>query len=192
VGTEHLAMTYVVCTFRQRWWSPLPLAIWQCKSLNLFKFELQILTKNSQKLDLNIAVMNNQITSSKNTKFLSLTIEETLSWKSHIKRLQILPLQSQYILSTLLFVITNKYLFTTNQEIHNINTKYNTNLHPPICNLMIYQKGVYFSGIKLFNHLPPNIKTLSKEIKLFKPALKRFLFLHSFYSVEEYFGYMYN
>jgi hypothetical protein len=114
------------------------------------------------------------------------------SCRQLFKRLQILPLQSQYILSTLLFVVKNKDLFPTNQEIHNINTRYNTNLHPPICNLMIFQKGVYFSSIKLFNHLSPNIKTLSKEIKLFKPALKRFLFLHSFYSVEAYFGYTYN
>jgi hypothetical protein len=39
---------------------------------------LQFLTKNSQKLDLNITLTNNQITSSKNTKFLGLTIEETI------------------------------------------------------------------------------------------------------------------
>ena len=136
--------------------------------------------------------MNNQITSSTNTKFLGLEIEETLSWKAHInhlmsklssacyamrvitllmteetlkmiyhayvhsiltysiifwgnssqstyifkiqkriirimtksgrtdlcrqlfKRLRILPLKSQYILSTLLFVVKNKDLFTTN------------------------------------------------------------------------------
>jgi hypothetical protein len=103
-----------------------------------------------------------------------------------------LPLKSQYILSTLLFVVKNKDLFITNQEIHNINTRCNTDLHPPICNLMAFQKGVYFSGIKLYNHLPLNLKSLSKEIKLFKPALKRFLLLHSFYSVEEYRGYMTN
>ena len=239
--------------------------------LNLNKTTyLQFLTKNSQKLNLNITLMNNQITSSTNTKFLGLTIEETVSWKAHInqimlrlssacyairvitplmtvdtlkmvyhscihsiitygiifggnsphsthifkiqkriirimtksrrrdscrqlfKRLEILPLKSQYILSTLLFVVKNKDLFTTNQEIHNINTRCNTNLHPPTCNLMVYQKGVYFSGIKLFNHLPPDIKSLSKEIKLFKPALKRFLFSHLFYSVEEYFDYRCN
>ena len=239
--------------------------------LNLNKTTyLQFLTKNSQKLDLNITLMNNQITSSTNTKFLGLTIEQTLSWKAHIKqimlrlssacyairvitplmtedilkmiyysyvhsiitygiifwgnsphsthifkiqkrvirimtksrrrdscrqlfkRLEILPLKSQYILSTLLFVVKNKDLFTTNQEIRNINTRCNTNLHPPVCNLMAFQKGVYFSGIKLYNHLPTYLKNLSKEIKLFKTALKRFLFLHSFYSVEEYLGYRRN
>ena len=63
--------------------------------------------------------------------------------------------------ATILFVVKNKELFTTNQEIHNINTRCNKNLHPPVSNLAIFQKGVYFSGIKLFNHLPPNIKIIS-------------------------------
>jgi hypothetical protein len=104
-----------------------------------------------------------------------------------LKQLEILPLQSQYILSILLFVIKNKELHTTNQEIHNINTSFNINLHLPVCNLALFQKGAYFSGIKLFNHLPLQIKRLSNNIKLFKSALKKFLTLHSFYSVEEYF-----
>jgi len=32
-------------------------------------------------------LLNNQITNSTNTKFLGLTIEETLSWKSHINQI---------------------------------------------------------------------------------------------------------
>jgi hypothetical protein len=112
------------------------------------------------------------------------------SCKQLFKRLEILPLQSQYIFPVLLFVVKNKDLFTTNQ--HNINTRSNINLHPPVCNLTIFQNGAYFSGIKLFNHLPLKIKSLSNKIRLFKPALKRFLNLNSFYSVEEYFEYSYN
>jgi hypothetical protein len=108
------------------------------------------------------------------------------------KQLAILPLQSQYIFSLLLFVVKNKELFTFNQEIYNLNTRSNTNLHLPICNLTIFQKGAYYSGIKLFHHLPQKIKSLSNEIKLFKPTLKSFLNLHTFYSVEEYFEYNYN
>ena len=47
----------------------------------------QFRTKNSQKLDPNITLMNNQITNSTNTKFLSLTAEETLLWKHHINQI---------------------------------------------------------------------------------------------------------
>ena len=108
------------------------------------------------------------------------------SCRQLFKRLENLPLQSQYILSVLLFVVKNKDLYTTNQEIHSINTISNINLHPAVCNLTVFQKGVYFSGIKLFNHLPLNIKCLSSEIKSFKPALKRFLNLHSFYFKHSY------
>ena len=50
---------------------------------------LQFQTKNTQKLDLNITLMNNQITNSKNTKFLGLNIDETLSWKSHINQISL-------------------------------------------------------------------------------------------------------
>jgi len=101
------------------------------------------------------------------------------SCRQLFKRLDILPLQSEYILWLLLFVVKNKDLYTTNQEIHSINTRSNINLHPPVCNMTVFQKVVYFSGIKLFNHLPLNIRSLSNEIKSFKPALKRFLNLHS-------------
>jgi len=114
------------------------------------------------------------------------------SCRQLFKRLEILPSKSQYILSTLLLVVKNNDLFTTNQEIHKINTRCNANLHPPTSNLAIFQKGVYCSGIKLYNHLPPNITSLAKDIKLFKPALKRFLCSHSFYSVDKYFAYRHN
>jgi len=89
-------------------------------------------------------------------------------------------------------VVKNKDLYSINQEIHNINTRSNINLHLPVCNLTLIQKGAYFSGIKLFNHLPPRIKILSNEIKLFKPALKRFFDTSSFYSVDEYLEHSYN
>ena len=57
-------------------------------SINLDKTTyLQFWTKNSQKLDLNITLLNNQIINSTNTKFLGLTIEEMLSWKCHINQI---------------------------------------------------------------------------------------------------------
>jgi hypothetical protein len=109
------------------------------------------------------------------------------SCRQLFKQLEVLPLQSQYILSTLLFVVKNKNLFATNQHFHTISTRYNSDLHLPTCNLTLYQKGAYFSGIKLFNHLPQKLKGLSVDIKVFKPALLRFLKEYYFYSVEEYF-----
>jgi len=56
----------------------------------------------------------------------------------------------------------------------------------------IFQKGADYSDVKLFNHLPLKIRSISNEIKLFKTTLKMFLSLHSFYSVEEYLEYSFN
>jgi hypothetical protein len=105
------------------------------------------------------------------------------------KKLEILPLYSQYIFSLLMFVIKNKHLFSTNCQFHNIHTRSKTNLHPPTANLTKFQKGVYYSGIKIFNNFPHNIKDLATEIKLFRNALKRFVLIISFYNSEEYFNY---
>ena len=50
-----------------------------------------------------------------------------------------------------------------------------------------YQKGVYYLGVKVFNMLPPHIKTESDNPKKFKMILQTFLHENSFYSLEEYF-----
>jgi hypothetical protein len=71
------------------------------------------------------------------------------------KHLRILPLQSQYIISLLIFLMDN-----AKSEIHSIHTRQNFNLHKPQANLTLYQKGAYYSGIKIFNHLPSNIRNL--------------------------------
>ena len=50
----------------------------------------------------------------------------------------------------------------------------------------MYQKGVYYSVIKIYNHLPTAIKDLSDDKNTFKVALKKHLLHNSFYSLEEY------
>ena len=90
------------------------------------------------------------------------------------KQLQILILPSQYILSLLVFVAKNRNPFLSNSENHNLNTRYNYNLHLPTTNLTLVQKGVLYSGSKIFNNLPPHIKSLSDDFKHFKRKLKEF------------------
>jgi hypothetical protein len=90
----------------------------------------------------------------------------SVSCRELFKKLKILLLQSQYILSLLLFVIKNRDLFKSNSEIHGINTRHGTDLHPPVSNLTTFQKGTYF-GIQVFNRLPFSIKDLSHKEKQF-------------------------
>jgi hypothetical protein len=55
--------------------------------------------------------------------------------------------------------------------------------------LNIYQKGVYYSGVKIFNSLPQDIKTHIDNPRIFKikRAVKKFLSTNSFYSLNEYY-----
>jgi len=48
------------------------------------------------------------------------------SYRELFKNLKVLPLQSQYIFPLLLFVVKNRELFRSNSDVHNINTKYNS------------------------------------------------------------------
>jgi len=75
-----------------------------------------------------------------------------------------------------------------NSEIHNINIRNKSNLHRPISKLSAYQKGTYYSGIKMFNSLPSQVKDLSHNRNKFKRALKNFLYFHSFYTLDKYFS----
>jgi hypothetical protein len=68
-----------------------------------------------------------------------------------------------------------------------INTKLGTTL--TTVNITKYYKGPNISGLKSFNHLPLNIKSLANDMKSFKTSLKRFLYHHCLYSIEEYYEY---
>jgi len=57
----------------------------------------------------------------------------------------------------------------------------------PRAHLNIYQKGVYYSGFKIFNSLPWAIKTYIDNPRTFKKAVNKFLYTKSFYSLNEYY-----
>jgi len=109
------------------------------------------------------------------------------SCRDFYKKLQILSLPSQYIFPLLVFVNKNGSCFISNSEIHDINTRHNCNLHLPSTNLTLVQKGVLFSGNKIYNHLPLNIKMPSKDAKRFKSALRTYLTEHAFCSLNGYY-----
>jgi hypothetical protein len=85
-----------------------------------------------------------------------------------------------------MFVINNKDLFLTNLNHYEISTRQANNLHLRQANLTLYQKGVHYSGIKIFDSLPTEIKNISNKPKKFKRDSKQFLY-HSFYTLDEYF-----
>jgi hypothetical protein len=110
------------------------------------------------------------------------------SCRELFKKLGILTLYSQYIFSTLMFVIKHKDLFKVNTEVHEINTRHKLDFRVPSVRLTRIQKRLYYSGITLFNALPLIMKQAAQNVKKFKYALKVFLIENSFYTVEEYFN----
>jgi hypothetical protein len=111
-----------------------------------------------------------------------------VSCRNLFKKLQILPLTSQYMLSLFVFVVQTKILFLTNKENHNLDNRQWDNLYFSQANLTIYQKGAYYSGITIFNNLPLEIKNVAGNHKKFKVALKKCLHIYSFDTAEEYFS----
>jgi hypothetical protein len=84
-----------------------------------------------------------------------------VSCRNVFKRLEILPHASQYILSLMLFVVSNKNLFNLNSEKHNTRTRQLNNFYQAVANLSVYQNGVYYMGIRVYNNIPPHIKDIS-------------------------------
>jgi predicted restriction endonuclease len=87
-----------------------------------------------------------------------------------------------------MFVARNSELSVTNANVHNFPTRSHNDLHLPIANLSVFQKGVYFSGVKIINNLAADLKQTFYDIYKFKKALKKFLLDNSFYSLEEYYS----
>jgi len=74
-----------------------------------------------------------------------------------------------------MFVVKNSYLIESNSDFHILSTRYDSDLHLCIANLTIFQKGAFYSGIKMYKHLPQSLKELSNDVRQFRLALKRIL-----------------
>lgn len=65
-------------------------------------------------------------------------------------------------------------LFTTNNQIHNYNTRSSQKLHTPLCRLNTRKFSIAFQGAKLFNSLTNDIVNTA-SLSLFKKKLKTYL-----------------
>jgi hypothetical protein len=80
-------------------------------------------------------------------------------------------------------VVNNKNYFTINAGDYNTLT-IQRNLNLPQGKYGYFLKWIYYSGIKIFNSLPTEIKDLSDNPEKFKIALKHFLYSHSYYTLD--------
>jgi hypothetical protein len=86
----------------------------------------------------------------------------------------------------------DSYQFISNA--HNRNTRQgcNFNLYKPLASLSLYHKGAYYMGVRVFNHLHVYIKQLYNDPVNFKLVLKEILCVHSFYTLNDYFNFIYD
>jgi len=82
------------------------------------------------------------------------------------------------MLSLLMFLVQN-FFFLTNNENHNLDTRQRNNLYLPQANLTIYQKGAYYSGIKIFNNLPLLLVPKKKKLNCSEKILIHLFILHN-------------
>jgi hypothetical protein len=108
------------------------------------------------------------------------------SCKELFKKLEILPFESQYIFSVLLFVVRNRKHFITNYVNHNVETRRCENLHLPHTWLTLCQNGVYFNGVSIYNKLTLYLEELVESPKIFKRTLRKCLVSHCCYSLDEF------
>jgi hypothetical protein len=71
----------------------------------------------------------------------------------------------------MLFIIGNPDKFHVGLEIHELHTRTKNKLFIPAVNLTSVQKGITFSGIKIYNTLPSSILNLKNNMKQFKNQL---------------------
>ena len=102
------------------------------------------------------------------------------------QQLEILPVQCQYIISIMNFIISVQEIFQTNSSVHNINTCNKHHLHRPNANLCIKKKKVHFmlpsefSTFTIYSGSPQECD----KVKL-KVALRKYLNTPSFQCINE-------
>ena len=82
--------------------------------------------------------------------------------------------------------VKNKVYFIANYERHGVSSRQSKNFHLPSASTSIYQHGVQYSGVKLFNKLPTALKECADNVKQFKSLLKTYSTTHCFYTLDEF------
>jgi hypothetical protein len=105
--------------------------------------------------------------------------------KPHFIKNKILTLPSLYILQSIINNLKNTANQTLNKDVHDHNTRHNTDLHTIRHRSKLTQVNSNYINSKLFNRLPKHIKSI-KNNHNFLNSLKQFLLTNAFYSVDEY------
>jgi hypothetical protein len=103
------------------------------------------------------------------------------------RKLGILTMIAQYILSSMSFLSSNLEIFTFNSSIHTINTRQRLKLHKPLVRLKLYQQSLYYNCVNIYNKFPDDLAKLILNKEQFLKQLKKYLIDKPFYTMEEFF-----
>ena len=108
------------------------------------------------------------------------------SCKQKFKELGVLRVMSLCVLEVLCCMRKYSRSTSENSSFQNHNTRRKIDLHIQSCRTASYKKSVINTGIKLFNHLPSELKQLH-DFKQFRKKLKLLLLNKPLYKLNEYF-----
>jgi hypothetical protein len=86
------------------------------------------------------------------------------SCRQLFRKLNILPLPSQYIFQLILFIVNNRDLSNVLPEFRSLKIRQNYNPYPLSSNMSIYQRRPYNFGLNIFDNLPVHIKSLLHNV----------------------------
>ena len=116
---------------------------------------------------------------------IMLRLGPRISCREGFKKFGILTVPCLYMYALMLFVVKNPNIYQTNNSIHNLKMRHDK-LHVSSIRLSSIQKGVHYSSVKIFNHLPQSISKFHNNVHIFKTRLRNFLITSAFYSIDEY------
>jgi hypothetical protein len=122
----------------------------------------------------------------KRTVRIIVGVKSGTSYRNLFMSFEILPLSCEYIFTLMNFVVNNQEHFQTSSARHSVNPSNKNHIHRPTANISCFQKCAHYAGIKIFNRLLSNLRSLMNKKAQYKAALKRYLNTHPFYSVEEF------
>ena len=84
------------------------------------------------------------------------------------------------------FLSHNLEIYAFDFRVYGINMRNKLQLYKLTANLILYQKGLYYMIVKIFNELPEYIAELVVNKKRFISTLKKYLVNISFYPIEDF------
>ena len=75
------------------------------------------------------------------------------------------------MLFLMLYIVDNQKHFLTNAHVHSLDIRNKNHLYLPVVSLSCVQKGVSYSGVKVFNSLPSSKHSYRNDRKISKNKL---------------------